>query len=345
MKLKFYDFETFPEWWCCVVSDEEDYYASSAYDFQFTPEEEKRIKDKMRVYTSDGGLSEVKAFLADMGVGVITGYNSKRFDQVILKCISLHFTPRQIYIAAMIITEKLGEIPKELNVAQFEIQRISQFVRGYSGRWQGAQAAQDLYDDSDKGLKDKEAAFGMDIRETTVPFGKMNLTQEEKDEIIFYCKHDVFALHVQYVCVSKPYINTKLSVGRTYSLPEDVCYESTNAVLAGKVLGAERVHGTTIVDPTITIYEKPIAEYIEKWVPADIYDHLIHSQKAKTVTLFNNKVSLADGGIHSVYIVPKVGREESCLYVEADDEWGLFNIDLSDVIQVLCCSAVQCLVV
>jgi hypothetical protein len=95
----------------------------------------------------------------------------------------------------------------------------------------------------------------MDIRETTVPFGKMNLTEQEKLDIIFYCKHDVFALHMEYCCAAKPYIDTKLSLGRTYDVPEKVCYASTNAVLAGIVLGAERVHGTTIVDPTIYIYE------------------------------------------------------------------------------------------
>lgn len=329
MKLKFYDWETFPEWWCCVVSDEEDYYASVAYDFKFSPEEEQKIKDKMRVYTSDGGLEELKRFLADITHGVLTGYNSKRFDQIITRCVSLHFTPRQIFIAAMIIVNKVHDIPKEMNVTQLEIQRISQYVNGYSARWQGAEATQDLYDDADKGLKDFEAAVGMDIRETTVPFGKMNLTQEDKDEIIFYCKHDVFALHVKYVTVSRPYINTKLSLGKTYNIPEKVCYESTNAVLAGKVLGAERVHGTTIVDPTITIYEKPIREYIEKWCPKEALDHLIHSQKAKNMAMFENQVFMADGGLHSVFTTPKVDKEQSYLYVEADEEWGLFNIDLS----------------
>ena len=59
-------------------------------------------------------------------------------------------------------------------------------------------------DDSVKGLKDKEAALGMDIRETTVPFDKEDLTDDDKAQIIFYCKHDVYALHVNYVCMSKP---------------------------------------------------------------------------------------------------------------------------------------------
>lgn len=329
MKLKFYDYETYPNWWCCVVSDEEDSYLSSVYDYQFTLDEELKIKNKMRVYTSDGGEAAYKGLLEDLMTGVNSGYNTKRFDQVINKCISMRFTPRQVYISAMIITDKLHTIPAEMNVTTTEITRISQYVTGWNGKWKGAQANQDLMDDSDKGLKDKEASLGMDIRETTVPFGQLNLTDADKAEIIYYCKHDVYALHVQYVCISKSYVNTKLSLGRTYDIPEKVCYESTNAVLAGKVLGAERVNGTTIKDPTIYIYETPIREYIEKWVPEEARVHLLTSQKPKQMTMFGNKVFMADGGIHSTLITPKVDRKAANLYVEACEEYGLFNIDLS----------------
>ena len=328
-KLKFLDFETFPEWWCVVVSDE-DTYLSSAYKYKFTKEEELAIKSKMRVYTSDGGLDETKRYLADTSTGVLSGYNIKGFDLIIQKCIAMNFTPRQVYIASQIITEKFV-FPAVMKVTQTEIARISAYVNGWSARWQGAEAIQDLMDDSDKGLKDKESAFGMDIRETTVPFGKMDLSPIEKCDIIFYCKHDVFALHVQYACVSKPYIDTKLSLGRTYDLPAKVCYASTNAVLTGKMLGAERVSGTTIVDPTIVIYEKPIRDYIEKWVPKEALDHLLTSQKPKQMKMFGNKVFMADGGIHSTMITPSVeGYKESAkIYAEACEEWGLYNIDLS----------------
>lgn len=328
MKLKFFDFETYPEWWCVVVSDEEDNYLSSAYKYKFTKEEERNIKNKMRVYTSDEGTEGIKRYLADTSVGVLSGYYIKGFDLIIQKCISMHFTPRQIYIASQVISEK-HSYPPELNVTQTEIARISAYVRGWQAKWKDGEAYQDLMDDSDKGLKDKEAAYGMDIQECPVPFGKMNLKDTEKEQIIYYCKHDVYALHVHYACVAKPYISTKLSLGKTYNVPAKVCYESTNAVLAGKVLEAERVSGTTITDPTIHIYETPLREYIEKWVPEDVRHHLLTSQKPKKVVLFENQVSLADGGIHSTFITPKLEKESARLYVEACDEWGLYNIDLS----------------
>lgn len=329
MKLKFYDYETYPDWWCCVVSDEDDNYPESEYAFNFTAEDEKRIKSNMRVYTSDGGTESYKALLTDLSTGVNTGYNSKRFDQVISKCISMHFTPRQVYIAAMIITESTHNIPKELNVTQTEIARIRPHVTGWRGRWQGAQANQDLMDDSNKGLKDKEAAFGMDIQETTVPFNKVHLTEQDKEDIIHYCKHDVYALHVQYVTISRPYIATKLNLGKTFDVSAPVCYGSTNAILAGRVLGAERVHGTTITDPTFKIYQDPIRKYIETWVPEEALNHLYTSQKPKQMTMFENRVYMADGGIHSIYTTPRVGRAQSKLYVEACEEYGIYNIDLS----------------
>ena len=327
MKMKFFDFETFPDWWCVVVSDEEPTYRSKAYNYAFTHDEELAIKNKMRVYTSDEGKDGILRYLEDSSTGVLTGYNSKRFDMIIQKCLSMHFTPRQIFIAAQVIIGN-KDFPLEMQVTNSEIARISQYVTGWQAKWQGAEASQDLMDDSDKGLKDKEASYGMDIKESSVRFNKLNLTVEEKQDIIHYCKHDVFALHVHYVCVAKPYIETKLGLAKTYDLPEKTAYESTNAVLVGKVLGAERVHNTTIVDPTITIYEKPLNDYIHKWVPREALHHLLTSQKPKQLTMFGNKVYMADGGIHSTIILPTNGKEVA-IYAEATEEYGLFNIDLS----------------
>ncbi len=327
MKMKFYDFETYPNWWCVVVSDEEASYNSKPYNYQFTKEEENTIKNKMRVYTSDDGIDGIKAWLKDASNGVLTGYNSKRFDLIIQKCISLHFTPRQVYIAAQILVGKL-EFPEEMQVTQQEIYKIKNYVTGWKARWAGAEANQDLMDDSVKSLKDKEASFGMDIRETTVPFGKLHLTEQDKEDIIFYCKHDVYALHVFYTCVSKPYIETKLDLAETNNISKKIAYESTNAVLVGKALGAKRVHGTTIVDPTIKIYQEPLNDYIEKWVPEDTLHHLLTSQKAKQFKLFGNKVFTADGGIHSTIVLPSTGKDVA-VYAESTEYFTLVNVDLS----------------
>ena len=87
-----------------------------------------------------------------------------------------------------------------------------------------------------------------------------NKTQSEKDDIIFYCKHDVYALHVLYYTTSKAYIDTKVSLCDTFGLTRKVAYTNTNANLSGKALQAERVHGTSVTDPTITIRNKEMKE-------------------------------------------------------------------------------------
>lgn len=321
MKMKFFDFEVFKNWWCVAVSDEEDEYQSSPYNYKFTREEEYKIKDKMRVYTSDMPQEKIDEFKKDIVKGVAAGYNIKGYDLIILNGVMMNFTPHQLYVMSELIINKGATANKDI-----EHMRIATYAKR---KYQGCEAIQDLMDDSVKGLKDKEAAFGMDIRETTVPFDKENLTDNDKAEIIFYCKHDVYALHVQYVCMTKPYVDTKLALCKTYNMPESIGYQSTNAVLSGKVLGAERMHGTTIVNPSITIYQPALKAYIEKWVPADVVEHLLTKQEELKKVMFDNDVVMADGGLHSVFRVPKAGKEKGNLYIEADEEWGLFNVDAS----------------
>lgn len=319
MKMKFFDFEVFKNWWCVVISDEEENYLSSPYKYNFTAEEENTIKSKMRIYTSDNyNLQELKN---DITKGVACGYNIKNYDLIILNGIMMGFTPHQVYILSELIINRGATANKDI-----EHMRINTYAKR---KYQGCEAIQDLMDDSVKGLKDKEAAFGMDIRETTVPFDKETLTDDDKAQILYYCKHDVYALHVQYICMSKPYIDTKLALCKTYNLPETLGYQSTNAVLSCKVLGAERMHGTTIVDPTIIIYQPELKMYIDKWVPKDVVEHLLTKQQELKKVMFDNNVVMGDGGLHSTLVMPKVGREETKLYIEADDEWGLFNVDAS----------------
>ena len=334
--LKFLDFEVYPEWWCLVVSDEEETYPGKAYVNMFDAETEKRIKDKMRVYTSDSNKEEVIANMKqDLTKGVLCGYNIKRYDMIIARCIMDGFGPRNLYIASQLL------IDESLAYTSAEYIKVYNYLKSKYG-WNGAEAWQDLLDDSVKSLKDKEAALGIDIRETTVPFNKVDLTQAEKDDIIFYCKHDVYALHVLYWTTSKPYIDTKIQLCETFGLDKNVGYKNTNAVLVGKVLKAKRVHGTEIIDPTIKIYNTELDNYFKKWIPEEIYKHLLTSQDSKTFELYDNIVDIGDGGLHSVYKVPKVGRVTPALYVESTPNWKMKNIDAASCYpsaMVFCASA------
>lgn len=317
--LKFFDFEVFPNWWCCVVSDEEETYPGGIYNNQFDKETEQLIKSKMRVYTSDD-TNSAQALKADLMKGTIAGYNIKRYDLIIAKCIFAGFSPERLYIASQLLVNAIDPY------SSAETARIFSFIKF---GWNEAEAWQDLMDDSDKGLKDKECSLGMDIRETTVPFGKVSLTGQDKEDILYYCRHDVYALHVLYVTTSKSYIDTKIQLCDTFGLTRKVGYTNTNANLCGKVLKAEREHGTTVFDPTITIRDEKLKAYFEKWLPADIYNHLLTSQENRDFKLCDNIVSIGDGGLHSVYNVPKIGRTTPALYVESTDEWTMYNVDVS----------------
>lgn len=365
--LKFFDFEVFPHWWCCVVSDEEPTYPGGLHNNQFDLATEQKIKSKMCVYRSDQGSPAFirDAMKAELKTGVLCGYNIKRYDMIIAKCIALGMSPENVYIASEILIDdgKTGVAYKDA-----QHQRVNSYLRF---GLQECEAWQDLYDDSDKGLKDKECSLGLDIRETTVPFGKEDLTEEEKQEIIFYCKHDVYALHVVYWCVSKGYVDTKIDLCNSFGLDKKTGYTNTNANLCAKVLEAKRVHGTTIKDPTITIRDPKLKAYFEKWVPEDILNHLLTSQRSRKAILYENLISIADGGLHSEFyfenvakslgaphlqgLIPNTpelqkifGREAEIvdgqkraaapgkytankpgLYVEATDEWTMFNVDAS----------------
>ena len=319
--LKFYDFEVFPHWWCCVVSDEEETYPGGLYDNKFTKEDELRIKSKMRIYSSDNvkTLEHIQHFKEDMSKGIMCGYNIKRYDMIILKCVFTGFTPEKIYRASQLLVDSSL-------ASTAEDYRLLEFIK-YG--WKNDNGWQDLLDDSEKSLKDKECSLGMDIRETTVPFGKEDLTEQDKKDLLFYCKHDVYALHVYYVTTAKGYIDTKIQLCDSFELSHKEGYTNTNATLSGKALGAERVHGTTITNPAIIIRNEALNDYLKKWVPKDIYEHLLNKQESKTFELYENIVDIGDGGLHSVYKLDKIDKREPGLYIESDDEWTMYNVDVS----------------
>lgn len=320
--LKFMDFEVFPHWWCCTVSDEEEHYPGGTYNNKFDIETEKQIKNKMRVYTSDDP-DAAKKLQEDLSHGVICGYNIKKYDMIIAKCIFAGFSPEKLKIANDIIIGRQNN-PDIIYTTPMHT-RIASFIKF---GWSGAEAWQDLLDDSEKSLKDKECSLGMDIRETTVPFDKEDLTEQDKAEIIFYNKHDVYALHVFYVTTSKAYIDTKVQLCETFGIDKKIGYKNTNANLCGKVLNAERAHGTNSSDKTITIRDAKLKEYFDKWLPQEIFDWLTGNQEKynRTFNLFENVVDVADGGLHSVYELPD-GYDG--LYVEANEDWAMYNVDVS----------------
>lgn len=299
MILRFFDFEVFPEWWCMVYGD--------------MPDDESLIKDSIKdtfkvvKSTDPDARNACINALREEGY-CICGYNIKRYDLIIANAIYQGLSPEQVKIINdMIINPAcMYSTAEHLRLSSFVKKKLTNCVY------------QDLLDDNDGSLKEKEAILGLNILESKVPFDKSDLTEQEIEDVVYYCKQDVFAS--MYYChnIMRGYIATKLAIGRKFKIPQDVCYKSTNAGLVAKALGAKR---TIFADSDKIEIELPrkIDKYVRENLPSNVLSHILTSTSGLSTRMFNNKVDFGNGGIHSVY-APNI-------YVEENDDYCLLNDD------------------
>lgn len=317
MKNRFFDFEVFPHWWCCVFGDTDETVKGIEPD----------IKDSFNVVTSDDPMCREKlmSYFTDAEYCKL-GYNIKFYDLQIANAIYQGFSPEQVYIVSEIIVNDKFTHP--------DYQRYEPFAHK---RLKGI-AYQDLFDDSDGTLKDKETVMGLDIRETTVPFGKEDLTAFDKADILYYCRHDVYAAIKFYEIIVQPYTQTKLALAKMAGIPEKSARACTNAKLVSLVLKAKRIEFADAEKTQITLPSK-IQQYVEDNLDPRVYEKLVSQKEGFELNLFDNRTKFGNGGIHSKYQIPEkfysshkhfVNDTEAIgLYVESDEEYALVNVDAS----------------
>lgn len=306
-----FDFEVYPKWWCCTVGE-----------YPQDDDIPESIKDDFHVITSD--MPDARERLLQImcrKTHVNMGYNIKYYDNIILNGVANGFTPHQLKILNDIIIDPEREYDsvEHLRIAPFARKKYNNFVY------------QDMLDDNTGSLKEKESCMQLDIRETTVPFDKEDLTEQDKLEIISYNKHDVWSSMMFYKIILKPFIAAKLAVGRVFNIPMDVCYKSTNAKLSAIALGAKKrsyadSHRQDIVIP------EALKQYIAYSLPASVITRLCSSPEKFDVVLFENDVSYSNGGIHSVPCRPAEIKVKTkfpawFLHVKAGNGWSLINVD------------------
>lgn len=148
--MLFYDFEVFKFDWLVVIKDTD------------TEETHIIVNDK----------DQLKDIYSKNINNVWIGYNSKHYDQWILKGLLLDFNPKEIN--DWIIEEKRGGYEFSNLMNKIKLINYDCMINP-------------LYS-----LKQLEGFMGNDIRETTVPFNiQRKLTPQELEEVIFYCNHDV----------------------------------------------------------------------------------------------------------------------------------------------------------
>ena len=241
MRLIVYDVEVFCEDWLVVLKDTE--------------------TGKYTAVHNDN--EELKQCISEDNIYV--GFNSKHYDQFIIKAICCGFTPQ-------------------------EVKQTNDYLIGGGQGWEYPPLRDfffkfnnvDIRDDVQKGLSLKaiEGHLGMTIKESDVPFDiDRPLTKEELEETIYYCKHDVDATE-KLIDIRKDYLKTKLNLGKRAGIDPVTAMSATNAKLTAMMLKAKLVQRNdgrdyvypenmdiSVIPPEIlaffdTIHDKSVADEI-----------------------------------------------------------------------------------
>ena len=177
MSLNFYDFEVFEKDWLVVICN------------PITPK-------WTVIHNNKNGL---RKFYEEHKGDIWVGYNSRTYDQYILKAILLDFDPKEVSDWIIKLNRKGWEYSSMFNKIQL-YNYDCQPARGNS-------------------LKQLEGFMGNDMQETSVPFDiNRKLTQEEYLETVKYCKHDVEQT-LEVFIRNKSDFDAHLQMLQTFNLP------------------------------------------------------------------------------------------------------------------------------
>lgn len=250
--MLFYDFEVFKEDWLVVIIDTD-----------------KEIINE--IVNDRSKLNEI--YQANKN-NIWIGYNSRRYDQYILKAILAGFNPKEIN-DFMIVEGKGGwEFSSLLN--KFPIINFDIMTSMHS-------------------LKQLEGFMGNNIKETSVPFDiDRKLTDMELKEVLKYCRHDVEQT-MEVFLNRKEEFKSHIGLIKAFNLP--ISYISkTKAQLSAIILNAQKQQHDdefeiSIVKPLRLSKYNYIKEYYLNPINLD-YD------KKLTTEIYDVKHILAFGGIH-----------------------------------------------
>lgn len=195
--MLFYDFEVFQYDWLVVV-------------FDMTAKKEHVI-----INSSDELKALYDAHMKDIWVG----FNSRHYDQYILKAILCGFDPKKMN--DWIIAQRR------------EPWQFSNLLRNIPLN------NYDVMPNPPIGLKTLEGFLGSNIKETGVPFDiNRKLTQAEIEETVKYCRHDVEQT-VKVFLQKKADFEAQFEIVKAFDLPLS-CIGDTEARITAKVLGCSR---------------------------------------------------------------------------------------------------------
>ena len=227
------------------------------------------------------------------------GFNSKHYDQFIVKAIAADFSPQ-------------------------EIKQVNDFIIGGGQGWD-CPLLKDFYfafnnvdikDDMQMGLSLKaiEGHLGISVQESTVPFDiDRPLTEAERRETEFYCDHDVDTAE-RLIDIRKDYLKNKINLGKMTGLDEIKAMGMTNAKLTAAMLKASpQPHD----DERKYVYPDNLRK---EFIPPEVFEFFdkMYDPSVSDKDLFSGKlnlnigecpVTIGYGGIHGA--IPNFIWEES----------------------------------
>lgn len=283
-----FDWEVFPHWNCMVYNI---YNGTDNIEFGvITSDDENYVTELRRISK----------------LGYLVGFNIKGYDMQIFNFACMGYTPEELYMHNQKIINSNDGKWKDLS-----------FWRKYE--------FSDLFDDLKTmgSLKQFESNTGLLIKESDIPFGKENLSEEDKKEIIEYCKHDVFATN-KLVGARWGYLNAKANCSRLSDLDEAECIKNTAAKVCAKMLHAKQKENLN--DPYYEIPEKLKRLFKSKIHPtiiAQFEGTELSNDFSYEVRYLKNNFVYGAGGIHSTY--------EDSLYSISDGDYILVNADFENL--------------
>lgn len=194
MKIIFYDFEVFKHDWMVVLID---------YD----------TKERTLIVNNPNELYEFYCSNVD---SIWVGYNSRMYDQYILKGIILGKNPYDI--STKLIVDDINGYTILPNHSSIHLNNFDISTGFHS-------------------LKQLEGFMGSKIKESDVDFNITRpLTKEELDEVALYCTHDVEET-IKVFEARREEFDSQLSMIEAFELPMDM-FNKTKAQLSAHVLGA-----------------------------------------------------------------------------------------------------------
>jgi hypothetical protein len=205
--ILFFDAEVFIKDWLFVIID---------------PGEHKK-----HVFINDA--EKLASFYEEHKNHIWIGYNSRHYDQYILKGVLCGFDPYEI--SSFIISEK-------------------QQGWEYSSLFQSLQLYEFDIMTTPHSLKELEGFMGNDIRESTVSFSiDRKLTEEELQEVVSYCTHDVEQT-MEIFLHRREEFDSQIALLKAFKLPLKFI-SKTKAQLAAHILKANKYNRMDAFDLSI----------------------------------------------------------------------------------------------